>query len=158
MLSTWRPLTSTPKWTVECLRDANCTKPTDPETDCHKFLQCSNCSASEFACQLTHECVEASSICNGKVECGDATDEIGCENLEWWVFWLGFDPGFSHGVTWDQLLVHVFVFLNELGEFGLKFDPDFSHGITRDHFSSCSCIFFTELEVFCTENRFGFCH
>ncbi|KAI6175407.1 Transmembrane protease serine 9 [Aphelenchoides bicaudatus] len=90
MLSVWKSPTLTTKWTVECLRDSNCTKPSNEEISCNKYLQCSDCSSSEFACQLTHECVPASSICNGKVECADATDEIGCENLEWRL-WDGAD-------------------------------------------------------------------
>lgn len=70
-------------WSVECLRNSNCTLSSNRLSKCQRFLRCSTCKNEEFACQLINECIHASRVCNGKVDCKDASDELGCENLEW---------------------------------------------------------------------------
>ncbi|KAI6228845.1 hypothetical protein M3Y99_01176500 [Aphelenchoides fujianensis] len=73
-------------WPLDCLRDANCSSPATPQPtgrECRRFLRCSDCRADQFACRTSGQCVDAWRVCEGTVDCADATDEIGCSNLRW---------------------------------------------------------------------------
>ncbi|CAD5219304.1 unnamed protein product [Bursaphelenchus okinawaensis] len=69
-------------WSVDCLRkDKQCSS--EAVVSCRRFLRCSNCSYTQFPCQLEPKCVEQHQVCDGRVDCGDASDEIGCQNVRW---------------------------------------------------------------------------
>ncbi|RCN37338.1 Low-density lipoprotein receptor domain class A [Ancylostoma caninum] len=40
---------------------------------------CALCTADEFACIVSEQCIDANRRCNGIAECSDGTDEMDCD-------------------------------------------------------------------------------
>lgn len=71
-------------WTIGCLRSKSCLKTIDqPIGTCKEFLRCSKCNetSNEYTCQISGKCIQTSQICDGKIDCDDETDELGCDGL-----------------------------------------------------------------------------
>ncbi|EPB75371.1 Low-density lipoprotein receptor domain class A [Ancylostoma ceylanicum] len=41
------------------------------------------CTADEFACIVSEQCIDANRRCNGIAECSDGTDEMDCDGESW---------------------------------------------------------------------------
>uniref|UniRef100_A0A1I7RHA2 Neurotrypsin n=1 Tax=Bursaphelenchus xylophilus TaxID=6326 RepID=A0A1I7RHA2_BURXY len=72
-------------WSIESLRNdvPDALLPLPSPSDCRRFLRCSNCLPSQFSCQLEPACIDQNKVCDGRVDCNDASDEIGCRNIAW---------------------------------------------------------------------------
>ncbi|KAI6181044.1 Neurotrypsin [Aphelenchoides besseyi] len=69
-------------WSLSCLRESNCTIP-DIVNSCRRLLRCSDCQKNQFACRTSGQCIDSWRVCDGSIQCADATDEIGCGDLAW---------------------------------------------------------------------------
>ncbi|KAI6206851.1 Neurotrypsin [Aphelenchoides besseyi] len=72
----------TNSWSLNCLRQSNCSIP-DIFNSCRRLLRCSDCQKNQFACRTSGQCIDSWRVCDGSIQCADATDEIGCDDLVW---------------------------------------------------------------------------
>lgn len=48
------------------------------------------CEAGKFQCKSDKTCIDIGFRCDGKTDCNDRSDEIGCRELLTWLFWCSF--------------------------------------------------------------------